>query len=96
MVEKTLQIKGCAPNIFACGDVIDLPGPRLGRAASYQGMFVGDNIVRSINGKPLKEHKPGVIDASIELTLGVVSHDTGQVVLKHTKLISHLSTRVTM
>ncbi|KAJ9633421.1 hypothetical protein H2204_006971 [Knufia peltigerae] len=71
VVEKTLQIKGCAPNIFACGDVIDLPGPRLGRAASYQGMFVGDNIVRSINGKPLKEYKPGVIDASIELTLGV-------------------------
>lgn len=73
-MEKTLQIKGCPPNIFACGDVIDLPGPRLGRAASYQGMFVGDNIVRSINGKPLKEYKPGMIDASIDLTLGVVSH----------------------
>ncbi|KIW14872.1 hypothetical protein PV08_07657 [Exophiala spinifera] len=76
LVEKTLQIKGCPPNIFACGDVIDLPGPRLGRAATYQGMFVGDNIVRSIKGKPLKEYKPGMIDASIDLTLGVGNNVT--------------------
>lgn len=59
--------------MFAAGDVIDAPGPSLGRAASIQGMFVADNIVRAIKGKPLKSFKPGLVNWSIELTLGLVS-----------------------
>ena len=62
-----------SPNIFALGDVIDTPGPKMGRAATMQGMFVADNIVRMIKKKPLKEYKPTMVDTSIELTVGLVS-----------------------
>lgn len=61
------------PNIFAAGDVVDTPGPSLGRAAANQGIFVAENIVRSIKGKALKAFKPGMFDWSIVLTLGLVS-----------------------
>lgn len=60
-------------NIFAAGDVVDTPGPSLGRAAANQGIFVADNIVRAIKGKTLKTFKPGLFDWSIVLTLGLVS-----------------------
>lgn len=60
-------------NIFAAGDVVDTPGPSLGRAAATQGMFVANNIVRAIKGKTLKTFKPGLMDWSIVLTLGLVS-----------------------
>ena len=74
LIEKTFQIKNApSPKIFALGDVVDLPGPRLGRAASMQGFFVADNIVRSIKGRSLNKYSESVIDKSIELTLGVVS-----------------------
>jgi len=76
LVGETLQITGAPPNVFACGDVIDLPGPRLGRAAAFQGIIVAQNIVRSINGRPLKTYKPGVVDSSIELTLGLGNNVT--------------------
>ncbi|KIW59522.1 hypothetical protein PV05_03965 [Exophiala xenobiotica] len=76
LVGQTLQITGAPPNVFACGDVIDLPGPRLGRAAAFQGIIVAQNIVRSISGRPLKTYKPGVVDTSIELTLGLGNNVT--------------------
>ncbi|KAK5034635.1 hypothetical protein LTS07_000539 [Exophiala sideris] len=70
-VEPTFQVKGAPRNIFACGDVVDLPGPKLGRAAAMQGMFVAENIVRSIKGQTLRAYTPGIMDNSIELTLGL-------------------------
>lgn len=74
MVEKTLQLKNSpSPKIFAVGDVIDLPGPKMGRGASMQGIFVADNIVRAIKGRSLRPYTPTMIDRSIELTLGTVS-----------------------
>ncbi|KAK5556514.1 hypothetical protein LTR46_005706 [Exophiala xenobiotica] len=76
LVGETLQITGAPPNVFACGDVIDLPGPRLGRAAAFQGINVAQNIVRSIKRQPLKAYKPGVLDTSIELTLGLGNNVT--------------------
>ncbi|EXJ90745.1 hypothetical protein A1O1_03849 [Capronia coronata CBS 617.96] len=72
LIEKTLQMKNApSPRVFALGDVIDVPGPKMGRAASVQGFHVADNIVRSIKHKPLKEYKPTLIDTSIDLTLGL-------------------------
>jgi NADH dehydrogenase FAD-containing subunit len=59
-------------NIFALGDVIDLPGPKMGRAAALQGTFVAGNIIRAIKGDGLKSYKPSPVDTSIELTLGLV------------------------
>ncbi|KAG9786667.1 Fe-regulated protein 8 [Exophiala dermatitidis] len=71
-IEKTLQMKDApSDKIFALGDVIDTPGPKMGRAASLQGFHVARNIVRSINHKPLKPYKPSMIDTSIDLTLGL-------------------------
>lgn len=73
LIEKTLQLKNApSPNIFALGDVIDIPGPKMGRAASLQAFHVADNILRSIKHKPLKDYKPTMIDTSIDLTVGVV------------------------
>jgi NADH dehydrogenase FAD-containing subunit len=72
-VEPTFQIKGAPRNVFACGDVADLTGPKLGRPAAMQGLFAAVNIVRAIKGQPLKTHTPGIMDNSIELTLGLVS-----------------------
>ncbi|KEF52529.1 uncharacterized protein A1O9_11371 [Exophiala aquamarina CBS 119918] len=72
LVDQSLRMANSPnANIFAAGDVIDAPGPSLGRAASIQGMFVADNIVRAIKGKPLKTFKPGLVNWSIELTLGL-------------------------
>jgi pyruvate/2-oxoglutarate dehydrogenase complex dihydrolipoamide dehydrogenase (E3) component len=76
MVEPTLQIKinnVPSPTIYALGDVIDLPGPKMGRAASMQGFVVAENIVRAIHGKKPRAYLPTMIDTSIELTLGLVS-----------------------
>lgn len=78
LVEKTLRITNApTPRYFAIGDVIDLQGPKLGRGASTQGMFIADNVVRAIKGKALKPYHPTVIDSSIELTLGLVSTAIG-------------------
>ncbi|KIV95101.1 hypothetical protein PV10_02793 [Exophiala mesophila] len=72
LVEKTLRISNTpTPRCFAIGDVVDLQGPKLGRGASTQGMFIADQIVRAIKGKALKPYHPTVIDSSIELTLGL-------------------------
>jgi NADH dehydrogenase FAD-containing subunit len=74
LVESTLQVKDApSSNIFAVGDVIDLPGPKQGRPASLQGFLVAGNIVRAIRGKPMKHYAPSILDHSIELTLGLVS-----------------------
>ncbi|EXJ82728.1 hypothetical protein A1O3_06543 [Capronia epimyces CBS 606.96] len=74
IVEKTLQLKNSpSPQIFALGDVLDISGPKQGRAASLQGFHVADNIVRSIKQTPLKDYKPTMIDVSIDLTLGLAS-----------------------
>ncbi|KAI1625351.1 amid-like NADH oxidoreductase [Exophiala viscosa] len=69
-VKPTFQVKG-AGNVFACGDVVDLPGPKLGRSAAMQGMFVAENIVRAIKGQPLRTYTSGIMENSIELTLGL-------------------------
>jgi len=37
-----------------------------------QGMFVAENIVRAINGRPLRTYTTGIMENSIELTLGLV------------------------
>ena len=73
-MEKTLQVKDSpSPRIFALGDVVDLPGPKMGRAATIQSFLVAGNVVRSIKGQRLKDYKPSMVDSSIELTLGLVS-----------------------
>ncbi|KIX03861.1 uncharacterized protein Z518_07414 [Rhinocladiella mackenziei CBS 650.93] len=72
LVDGMLRLKNSpSPNIFALGDVIDTPGPKMGRAATMQGMCVADNIVRAIKQKPLKTYSPTFVDTSIELTLGL-------------------------
>ncbi|KAJ9614435.1 hypothetical protein H2200_002571 [Cladophialophora chaetospira] len=72
LVEKTLQIRNApSPRIFALGDVIDIPGPKQGRPATMQGFLVAENIVRNIQGKPMVEYTPSILDRSIELTLGL-------------------------
>ncbi|OCT48274.1 Apoptosis-inducing factor 2 [Cladophialophora carrionii] len=79
LVHPTLQVKienAPSPNVYALGDVVDLPGPKMGRAASMQGFLVAENIVRSIRGKKLRAYVPSLIDSSIELTLGLTKNVT--------------------
>ncbi|OQV00302.1 hypothetical protein CLAIMM_05819 [Cladophialophora immunda] len=49
LVDKTLRVRDApSRNIFALGDVVDLPGPKMGRAATMQGFLVAENIVRAV------------------------------------------------
>ncbi|OAL36649.1 hypothetical protein AYO20_03981 [Fonsecaea nubica] len=66
LVEKTLQIRDAPRNIFALGDVIDLPGPKMGRPATMQGFLVAENILRAIRGdqKNRKRRKGTDADAN--------------------------------
>ncbi|EXJ69239.1 uncharacterized protein A1O5_07275 [Cladophialophora psammophila CBS 110553] len=99
LVDKTLQIRNApSPNIFALGDVVDLPGPKMGRAATMQGFLVAENIVQAIRGKQtktrtvlLKKYTPSMVDSSIELTLGL-----GKSVMFISDGIENMSIRKTM
>ncbi|RMZ74905.1 hypothetical protein DV737_g5620, partial [Chaetothyriales sp. CBS 132003] len=66
-------------NIFAAGDVATLPAsltggssvPKMGRAASVQGMLVAKNIVRAIQGKKPQAYRLNSLDRGLKLTLGL-------------------------
>ncbi|KAL3421999.1 hypothetical protein PVAG01_06155 [Phlyctema vagabunda] len=73
LVHKTLQVADSKiPNVFALGDVAETGGVRMGRAAAIQASVVGQNIVRAIQGQPLKEyHSISLFESGIDLTLGL-------------------------
>ncbi|OAG34923.1 hypothetical protein AYO21_10927 [Fonsecaea monophora] len=68
LVEKTLQIRDAPRNMFALGDVIDLPGPKMGRPASMQGFLVAENIVRTIRADQKNRKRRNATDADTNKT----------------------------
>ncbi|KAF2259202.1 FAD/NAD(P)-binding domain-containing protein [Lojkania enalia] len=73
LVASTLQVSDPSlPNVFAFGDVAETGGPRMARAAHFQGEIVLQNILAIIEGqKPTKFYKPNIIfEGAIKLTLG--------------------------
>lgn len=72
-VKPTFQLDDAdTANIFAIGDVADTGVKKMGRAAGLQGLTVTQNIVRSISGRPMQSYQPGMIESSLDLTLGLV------------------------
>ncbi|OAP54738.1 hypothetical protein AYL99_11186 [Fonsecaea erecta] len=60
LVDKALRVRNAPAynnNIFALGDVVDLPGPKMGRAASMQAFLVAENIVRAIRADQKRDGK---------------------------------------
>ncbi|KIX96526.1 uncharacterized protein Z520_07792 [Fonsecaea multimorphosa CBS 102226] len=62
LADKNLRVRNTPPtaNIFALGDVIELPGhagPKMGRAATMQGFLVAENIVRLIRAEQKQKQK---------------------------------------
>lgn len=89
-MKPTLQITDERyPNIYACGDVTDMPQVPCpnARSAMRQAATVAKNLLRSIDGKkPSREYEHHWADTFIKLTLGLVSNSPfGQVRLKKKK-----------
>lgn len=61
----TLQSK-VADNIFAIGDTTDLPASKAGSVAHFEAEILVDNIIRFIEGKPLKVEFDGHSNCFIE------------------------------
>ena len=56
-VDEFLRVMG-SRRIYAVGDIIDLPGPKLAFMAVRQGEIAADNIVSEIEGrKPVRDYK---------------------------------------
>ena len=53
-------------NIFAIGDATNLPGSKAGSVAHFEAEILTENILRYINGKPLKEEFDGHANCFIE------------------------------
>ncbi len=71
VVKETLQhIK--FPDIFALGDVIDVPMGKTGGSVRREYKIVVDNLISHINGKPLKSKYDGYSVAPIITGLGSV------------------------
>ncbi|KAK5942020.1 hypothetical protein PMZ80_005972 [Knufia obscura] len=62
------------PNIFAVGDIADTGVKKMGRAAGLQGLVAARNIVRRITGRNMMLYKPGIIEQSIDMTVGLHKH----------------------
>ncbi len=61
----TLQSKA-AENIFVIGDATDLPASKAGSVAHFEAEVLVDNIIRFIDGDPLKEEFDGHANCFIE------------------------------
>jgi sulfide:quinone oxidoreductase len=62
---KTLRSKKYE-NVFAIGDATDLPSSKAGSVAHFQAEILAENIVRSIEGKPLEAAFDGHSNCFIE------------------------------
>ena len=63
--KATLQSKE-HENIFAIGDATNLPASKAGSVAHFEAEILTDNILRYINGEPLKEEFDGHANCFIE------------------------------
>ena len=63
--KATLQSKA-HDNIFAIGDATNLPASKAGSVAHFEAEILTDNIIRFINGEPLKEEFDGHANCFIE------------------------------
>lgn len=57
-------------NIFVIGDATDLPSSKAGSVAHFQSEILLDNLLRAIEGKPLKESFDGHANCFIESGFG--------------------------
>lgn len=57
-VERTLEVKGAGGNVFAIGDSVDLPVPKIAYLAGIMGHSISKNIAAKVAGKPLKDIAP--------------------------------------
>ncbi len=63
--KATLQTKD-HENIFAIGDATNVPASKAGSVAHFEAEILTDNILRYINGEPLKEEFDGHANCFIE------------------------------
>ncbi|NND26687.1 MAG: FAD-dependent oxidoreductase [Flavobacteriaceae bacterium] len=63
--KATLQTKA-HENIFAIGDATNLPASKAGSVAHFEAEILTDNILRYIEGKPLKEEFDGHANCFVE------------------------------
>lgn len=63
--KATLQTKAYE-NVFAIGDATNLPASKAGSVAHFEAEILTDNILRYINGEPLKEEFDGHANCFIE------------------------------
>ncbi|KAF2840034.1 FAD/NAD(P)-binding domain-containing protein [Patellaria atrata CBS 101060] len=72
-VLKTLQLEDPSlRHVYAAGDIIQTEVNKNSRSAMEQATVVAKNIIRSIQGRPLTEYQPSILDKSIVITLGLV------------------------
>ncbi|MEM6647882.1 MAG: FAD-dependent oxidoreductase [Bacteroidota bacterium] len=57
-VDTFYRVKG-TDNLYALGDVADLPDLKLGALAQTQAQTLAANLIKARKGKSLKAHKPG-------------------------------------
>ncbi|MEZ6125982.1 MAG: FAD/NAD(P)-binding oxidoreductase [Planctomycetaceae bacterium] len=58
------------PNVFVLGDATNLPSSKAGSVAHFQAETLTDNILRHVNGQPLKEEFDGHSNCFIESGFG--------------------------
>lgn len=63
--KATLQSKAY-PNIFVLGDASNIPASKAGSVAHFEAEVLTENILRFINGEPLKEEFDGHVNCFIE------------------------------
>ena len=66
---QTLQAKGWS-NIFVIGDATDLPTSKAGSVAHFEGEVLEENLLRSIDGRPLCDEFDGHANCFIETGFG--------------------------
>ena len=54
------------PDVFVLGDATNLPSSKAGSVAHFQSETLADNVLRHINGQPLKEEFDGHSNCFIE------------------------------
>jgi sulfide:quinone oxidoreductase len=63
---KTTLQTSVKENIFAIGDATNLPASKAGSVAHFESEILTDNILRYINGQPLKEEFDGHANCFVE------------------------------
>ncbi len=51
--------------VFAVGDCCDTDQEKMAAHAQTQGEVAADNVVRSIQGRPLRKYKPSEVNSSL-------------------------------